>query len=351
MERRHRSLRPLSQKTPRHSSAEAKLENIREFRGVWCRSELFDLVESSIISGEQAWLLLTIDSLVKPKKNQGCWASNEWLGTKIGKHPRHVRLMIKILMGWRKRKNKWIHRKWRQLIRQVGWKTINGQRLRVLDTRWTRIMPDGSLPEVQRYKKRGVKNNPPEEGRGVIFNPSRGVKNNPQVIPTVLEGLGKKGTPPTSRGVPSPASRDGHPPDNSLLDGPECCRRWERDLVRIWNQNNWGYEKHKPANGIAAFARLLKTPGWDEARIGRQLTRYGENFGKVAKPEVRGVHQFCRITVFTFLEDQLDRIEGIRRVKRTRNESVERRLANGRVEVSSRPVEVWEEIRVNGRHG
>ena len=126
------------------------------FKGVHAPAELFDLVSEGEITGEQAWLLLTIDAYVKCK-GDGCFASNETLGKNISRDKRHVQRMIQILRGYRNIDGK-IQRVGPRLVRITGWKLLsNGKYLRILETKWSRIdNSDWESPEPIRGEKKDI---------------------------------------------------------------------------------------------------------------------------------------------------------------------------------------------------
>jgi len=61
-----------------------------EFQGTFCTAEIFYMVEDSVITRNEAWLLLTIDSLCNRKTGEDCFASNEWLANRCGITARNV---------------------------------------------------------------------------------------------------------------------------------------------------------------------------------------------------------------------------------------------------------------------
>jgi hypothetical protein len=124
-----------------------------------------------------AFLLLLITSLVKPKYRQGCSASNEYLARKTGTTPRQVQRIIRVLEGYRRVKGtKPAPFEWRgpRLIRQVGWKVKNGKRLRILDTRLSRLAPEDCLHDTPEYEAWGDINDSPESDQGAENCMARG---------------------------------------------------------------------------------------------------------------------------------------------------------------------------------
>jgi len=66
----------------------------RGFRGTWAHKSLHDKVEAGELSPTAAWLAMVIDSL---HGKAGCFATNEYLGTKIHRTADHVRDLLRRL--------------------------------------------------------------------------------------------------------------------------------------------------------------------------------------------------------------------------------------------------------------
>lgn len=95
------------------------------FRGVNAPAELFDLVEDGVITDAQAWLALTIDSFVN-SRGEGCWAGNGKLAKKTHKKIRYVQKNLTKLLEL-------------GLVFRVGSKIVNGKKMRILETKWSRV--------------------------------------------------------------------------------------------------------------------------------------------------------------------------------------------------------------------
>jgi len=68
----------------------------KQFRGVWMSPEVIEMVENGEISCKEAILLMVIDSLIK-HKGKACFASNDYLGSRIHSKKRQVMDMIQHL--------------------------------------------------------------------------------------------------------------------------------------------------------------------------------------------------------------------------------------------------------------
>lgn len=65
-----------------------------QFQGTFCTAEIFYMVEDSVISRNEAWLLLTIDGLCNRKTGEDCYASNEHLANRCGINVRNLQKAI-----------------------------------------------------------------------------------------------------------------------------------------------------------------------------------------------------------------------------------------------------------------
>lgn len=113
----------------------------KQFRGVWVPAELIEAIEAKTISGAECLLLLIVESLVINGR-EGCFASNEWLGQRIGKSPDSVCRYVS-------------HLKKLGFLKQVKW---DGRR-RYLETSWSRLgtgddAETGKIPKQTRRKSR-----------------------------------------------------------------------------------------------------------------------------------------------------------------------------------------------------
>ena len=105
-----------SQPTERHAP---------QFRGTFAPADLWHLLHESKITPTELVLLQLIDSLVN-SRGEGCWASNAYLGTCIGRHPTHISKMIAKLTRMK-------------LLIRCEPKVTKNDSVRVLETAWSRI--------------------------------------------------------------------------------------------------------------------------------------------------------------------------------------------------------------------
>jgi hypothetical protein len=93
-----------------------------QFRGVWLPAEILLALEAGKINAREIILLAMVDALVTPAR--GCWASNTYLGKRLGASPETVRRMLARLegLGYLRRSQQ------------------KGQR-REIETAWSRLTP------------------------------------------------------------------------------------------------------------------------------------------------------------------------------------------------------------------
>lgn len=266
----------------------------RSFRGVNCPVELFDLVEQGTLSGEVAFLALTIDSLVNVK-GEGCWASKAFLAKKVGKTSRQVQRDLKILEGYREEDGQWV---WRgpRLIRQVGWKTVRGQRYRILETRWSRIdlSEHNNTGGETEMSPRGETEMSPRGGRQKCLPRSNGSNSK-------LELMGEERA---SRRLPP-----GDSPSGPFAEGiPEFCYTWYDQAHKLLRSKTppIPLKTINRKNGAEYFHKLWEMLGADAQRIDRFLKRYEIKINSIEKPVPCSVKQLCNPEVFYWLERQLE---------------------------------------------
>ncbi len=104
-----------------------------KFRGTFAHADLHRMLYDGIITTTEFVLVQVIDSLVE-SGGEGCWASNAYLAKCVKVKPFWCRRMITKL-------------KKLGLIKHVGWHKHGGTRLRLLETKWSRIEVNHPLVE------------------------------------------------------------------------------------------------------------------------------------------------------------------------------------------------------------
>jgi len=145
-----------------------------KFRGTFTPADIHKLLYRGEISPVEMVLLTIIDSLVDPD-GDGCWASNAYLSERIHKSIPYVKSMI----GRLKREG---------LLKQIGWKNINGKSFRMLETAWSRVR---TTPEL-------------DKPTGIAGNTSWGIAGNTQS--TSLTEKYKEGGEGGTGATPRPAT-------------------------------------------------------------------------------------------------------------------------------------------------
>ena len=258
----------------------------KQFRGCWIPSEVIKLFEKGSINSSEVMLLITIDSLVSEDK--GCFASNEYLGKKVGMSAGHVKDTIKHLVDL-----------------GLVLKTLIDNNQRHLETSWSRI-------KVEVVKDDRLKSSLMNGGGGRIF---------PQGGADFSAGEGRKNCPQSTQGSKQEEKGMSSPSTNGHSNGhggfklpgeePKAKTHWfemaellcrhlleKRQLMREPNLEKW-----------AESFRLFIVNGLiEKARFDTVLKWYVKHIGEEFIPRARSADTFCE--KFIQIEDQMKMREG-----------------------------------------
>lgn len=240
----------------------------QQFRGVWTPAEVIALLEEGKINCQEMVLLNIIDSLVTP--DRGCFATNQYLGERIGLSADRAKRLISNLKSL-------------GLVRQVA---FDGRR-RYLETSWSRIVAHG--------RKR-----PGRVGGNALAHfkvpPTGEPKNNnnkgkPRVKPRGPCG----GTMPFIK--LSNKSSNTTPSEFDFQ-----CAQTLHDIVSNARRRRGRWSHKKWANEFRILRQELEN---GQERIQKALDFYKLNVNKKGIPKIDGPPSFRRC--FNWLEDSLAR--------------------------------------------
>lgn len=237
-----------------------------QFRGAWIPVEILDQFHSKTINATEMVLLVTIDSLVHPKR--GCYASNEYLAGQVQTTPDHVQRMLRKLVGL-----------------GLVFRTID-KNVRALTTVWSRIT-------IEKPPSGGY------EGRGVAFLPggdgicaTQSITENKYTeaaapeVPSADVGKAKTTmgyvgftatTPKETKGSPLPHQESWAAAlRQSIYDKGRGVTRWSK--------RSWANE----------FRKLQDTDGVSAERISEVLAWYGKHMGGEYIPQAYCAEAFRR---------------------------------------------------------
>ncbi len=258
----------------RITESESSEHHEPKFRGTWTPAEVHHLLAEGEVTPTEFVLLTVIDSLVD-SRGKGCWASNAYLAERLRKTPDHIKHLIGGLkaMG---------------LLKQVGWKRIEGRDYRLLETAWSRVSrgaikthldkriggdrspptggiktPQSLIPsELSKEERTSCRSAaPPDRSCDSSQSQEPTPKQSPSNDKAAPSGKKKEGTPQAAKPVPTGflESLNGHAEDTDyqlaaqladLLVGKKKALR-HRIKLRSW---------------AAAFRELLKEIPEDEIR-------------------------------------------------------------------------------------
>lgn len=311
-------------------------ENHKErFRGVWIPAEIWELLDDGTISFHDYKLLRLVDSLVNAK-GVGCWASNDWLGNKLGRAAVYISSMVKKLKGL-------------GLLRDVGWLMMGSQRHRILETCWSRILAFGDRGPQEEEIKRQMKQ---EFGLNVVVhlhnvkslkdangevgpesrlkkNLKAGPKspkekslpsNHTQTMSEYGEDLRKGGaTPPTPSSNGHGDSRQASANDHfvnrmsrkATKDIPDFCFDWGDRALAILRSKvpKVVIDPLTRVNRAEHFYQLWVDLDRDTAKIEDFLVRLAKNIHRIDRPTIGSVRQLVKR--FNWILDQLDHFDDL----------------------------------------
>ena len=250
----------------------------KQFRGCWIPAEVIKLFEKGSINSSEVMLLITIDSLVSEDK--GCFASNEYLGKKVGLSERQVQNMLSKLV-------------------EIGLiiRTIIDQNQRHLETPWSRIkvevVADNRLKTLLGTQKIA--------GEGGSFLQGGDAKNLYQSKVSL------------EKGCPSPSNGHSNGHGGFKLPGEEpkgksywttsaelLCQHLleKRQLMREPHLEKWA----------ESFRMFIVNGFIDKDRFDKVLKWYVKHIGEEFIPRARSADTFCE--KFIQIEDQMKMREG-----------------------------------------
>lgn len=246
----------------------------QQFRGVWIPAEIFTLLEQGTINCQEVLLLAIIDSLVSPDK--GCWATNKYLGERIGVGADRIVRMVS-------------HLRELDLLKQVG---FDGKR-RYLETAWSRIVE----PRQKRLDCLGVsayalfKVPPTGEPK------SNNNKGEPRVKPRGPSG-GNMPFIQTSKQTSN----------TTPTEFDFQCAQTLHDVVSKARRRTGRWSHKKWANEFRILRQELED---GKNRIRQALHFYKLHVGEKGVPKIDGPPSFRRC--FNWLEDVMKRYQGAER--------------------------------------
>lgn len=262
--------------TEKRNSVNSRQAERPQFRGTFAPADLHHLLYDGKITTTEFVLLQIVDSLVN-SRGLGCWASNEYLAKRCGVKVRQLQSMVSHLIGI-------------GALKRTGWHELHGTKFRLLETSWSRIIPqvDGCTDAV---------------------NCTQG----DAVECTQRNTIGKKG------GEAAPPA----PPENSGLLGnssPQNVKKSsapptkeEKQALQWVDQLRATLRSHKKqvhdttnsnrSTQAARFLKLWKDIGKDTALVQNVLDWWCANFPE--KPEVHSANQFCNC--FHWLEGLMNK--------------------------------------------
>jgi hypothetical protein len=227
-----------------------------KFRGTWTPAEIHYLLADGEISCTEFVLLAVVDSLVDVR-GEGCWLSNKALADRIRKDERYTIKLISELCE-------------RGFLKRVGWKTLkNGAKLRVLETRWSRITD----------QKQGVSY---RTGRGGVLQDREGgvlqdTQDNTSSSSYEEEEVFHNGRAPSD----APASDNPHTDGFTGSDKPTTDKQVTQDdrelaarLLRCLSENHLRHKGVHLGRWSLEFSRLRRLDANPAEEISRVLTRY-----------------------------------------------------------------------------
>lgn len=302
----------------------------RMARGVWIPMEIWERFESNSLNDAQLKVLMFIDSLVD-SKGIGCWASNQYLATKLNMTPNHISSIIRFLKG--EQTDKEGNKISDTLVIQAGWVTVQHLKYRILETIWSRILladEDESIEEAQSRIEASIKSLTKGKSVKVELDPDVFRNRNGRVMKI------RKGTLTRIRKEMNTSYRsiegdrgieNSHPPLNysskknksesisskGFLDHPQECYEWNDRLRKILHSRRpkWPVQEYQRKTGAKEFARLLKAFHGDKEKIETQLTRLSECINNISKPTIVSAKQFCKLETFLWLKDVMDKLQGV----------------------------------------